>query len=238
MKFILALASLMAIVIVTLAAHAVAPDPVLAQTTAEALEMQAEVDLLNELYKIGYATWSSSGGYDLLRKNPRYRKIAWAQDGCSAPIGIAADVLNAIMLHGCLRHDMGWRTLSVIDRTKGRVWNERNRYRADLQFKSDGTTSCGILYPADKAVDVEQLLYTACTNSVNGAYDLIRRFAGYRKDLTGEEEGSVENSTHSLYDSGMKFMPANSGCSDENNRCLPIHYVTAMVSPSHRRTMT
>ena len=48
MKFKLAFSALMAIVIVTLVAHAVAPDPVLAQMTAEALEMQSEVDLLNE----------------------------------------------------------------------------------------------------------------------------------------------------------------------------------------------
>ncbi len=122
MRYKFILLAFVAIVATAWAAHSATPDPAVAQTVTNA-QLQSEVNVLNELINMDYSVWAAPGKYDQLRKNRRYRKIAWAQDGCSAPYQTIADVLDSIILPVCLRHDMTWRSLAVIDRATGKVWN-------------------------------------------------------------------------------------------------------------------
>ena len=61
-----------------------------AQTVTD-VQLQAEITLLNVLVTMPYSTWSATGKYDSLRKDRLYKKMAWAQDGCSVsnPFGLA-----------------------------------------------------------------------------------------------------------------------------------------------------
>ena len=89
--------------------------------------LQGDVDALNVILYKPYATWVAD--YATLRKRSEYQWMDWSQDGCSIP-GVVTLGYNTTFHEGCLRHDMMWRTLAVADRGTGRVWNERNRYRA------------------------------------------------------------------------------------------------------------
>ena len=99
-----------ALTIMFLVALAVYPEAAKARTTAE---LQADVNLLNQLMEdLSYSDWTAQ--YDTLRRSTTYEDMDWSQDECSVP-DIAGRSRKDLFLSGCLRHDMTWRSLAVID---------------------------------------------------------------------------------------------------------------------------
>ena len=226
MRYKFILLAFVAIVATAWAAHSATPDPAVAQTVTNA-QLQSEVNVLNELINMDYSVWAAPGKYDQLRKNRRYRKIAWAQDGCSAPYQTIADVLDSIILPVCLRHDMTWRSLAVIDRATGKVWNERNRYKADTQFRDDANGVCATRYPVSDAED----LFVGCVGTMTTTYGLIRGHK-YRAELTAERlDVQTKANDNNASNDGIILWGPRGLCSGPNNRCLPIHYVTRNSLP-------
>ena len=82
--------------------------------------------------------------YDDLRTDPRYYWADWSQDGCSSPDWVP-DFFTMDYPEACLRHDLTWRTLPVIDDGTRRVWNERNRWVADEKFRDDSLGAVRLL---------------------------------------------------------------------------------------------
>lgn len=213
------------LVIVALGAMYVASGPRPAEAVTDA-EFQTELKALNSNILMSYADWAED--YDTLRMAADAQWMDWSQDACSAPPGLGLGRKDEFHM-ACLRHDMMWRTLAVIDRGTGRVWNERNRYRADKQIKMDTKEICRIEY--DKPLLRDSLFY--CTTAAEGYYYSIRNFAGYRLILVGDEDDSVDDPDHDTYDEGMKLMPVTNCNHSENssNRCLPVHYVERNGNP-------
>ena len=102
------------------------------------------LDAMNDFHDITWGAWGNQ--YDDLRTDPRYYWADWSQDGCSSPWWVP-DVFTDDYPEACLRHDLTWRTLPVIDAGTGMVWNERNRYIADAKFLSDSLGACSHYYP-------------------------------------------------------------------------------------------
>ena len=197
--------------------------PAEARTDPTTTELRSDLDRVDELLLISYHTWEYR--YDRNRKNTRYQDFDWSQDHCSLPYNINPEYVNSLRMV-CLRHDFMWRTLAVVDEGTGRVWNERNRYRADRQFQSDGHAVCLVPFPGTPGLAVRLLCYGA----VNRAYDGIR---GYYRQYESAEQTSVDNTSNPGYLGGMKVMPAQE-CSyslNSANRCLPIHYITRNGNP-------
>ena len=169
---------------------------------------------LNRLANLPYAEWRSS--YNDLRQSADYQWMDWSQDGCSGPNLWYHDDFY----YGCLRHDLSWRTLAVIDRSTGRVWNERNRYAADLRFKKDNIAYCDQRHGSRTTRAVQSAKWK-CTIASNAYYRAVRGFAGYRKNLTIAEKESVSNRPDYI-------ITAVESCSyavNPDNRCLPINYL-------------
>ena len=99
------------------------------------------------------ANWESQ--YDVMRRQVVHNWVDWSQDGCSAPwiatalaeITTSVADYNEVFHYGCLRHDMMWRMLPIVDGGTGRIWNERNRLAADEKFKDDSIDACTAAYP-------------------------------------------------------------------------------------------
>ena len=127
------------LVIVALQAMYIASGPRPAGATTDA-EFQAA---LNANVLMSYADWAED--YDTLRTATDDQSMDWSQDACSSPPGLGLGKKEEFHM-ACLHHDMMWRTLAVIDRGTGRVWNERNRYRADKQIQADTKEICRIKY--------------------------------------------------------------------------------------------
>ena len=105
-----------------------------------------------------------------------------------------------------------------------RVWNERNRYRADMQLKADTTAVCLADYrTGDPSGGHGAAL---CAAASLGFYARVHGY--YRTNLTPDERDSVTDEDHAMYDVGMRVMESSS-CAypDEGvgSRCLPINYV-------------
>ena len=218
MKIKIAIVAVILVAAAAAAGHLVLAEPVQAQTDPTAEDLRSELDLVDELLFLPFATWVSQ--YDANRKSSRYQRFDWSQDHCSLPLNLDPSYAELFRM-ACLRHDFMWRTLAVVDQATGRVWNERNRYRADRQIERDAHASCRDKFEGA----AEAVLLMACEGVASRAYDLIRIGAGYRRTLMGYEEPSVDNILHGEYRSGMKVMP-NEDCShagNSDNRCLPIH---------------
>ena len=202
--------------------------PVSAQTESD---LQADVNTLNRLVTMSYSNWAAT--YDGLRTSSTYEDMDWSQDECSAPLGGLG--FNDDFRMACLRHDMMYRSLAAIDRATGRVWNERNRYKADKVIKDDTAAYCAITITGADPASAGS--YLACQGASNAYYLAVRRFAGFRTALASGEGESVTDTGHAQYVDGMKVMPAAS-CAyvsdgdtsdgddgDSGNRCLPINYI-------------
>ena len=125
-----------------------------------------------------------------------------------------------------------WNDGAVVDQATGRVWNERNRYRADRQIWADTESAC----VATHGSSLLNFNYTLCSAASNGFYNSIRVGGAARgaNALTDFERDSVEDPTHHAYDRGMKVMDEPLGClygTNERNRCLPIHYIQRNGNP-------
>ena len=97
-------------------------------------------DALNAIVQEPYLTWTSTNtniGYSKHRNLAANAWMDWSEDGCSLPDNLIFAPYRTKFYHGCLRHDFMWRTMAVLDRATGRVWNERNRFVADQMFLTD-----------------------------------------------------------------------------------------------------
>ncbi len=151
-----------------------------------------------------------------MRTATLYQWMDWSQDGCSAPPGLDFSH-REIFKPGCLRHNLVYRTLAVTDRATGKVWNERNRFRADMQFLWDNKRECAIRHSTPHTEGTRE----GCDIVANGYFAAVRVGGGGRGLLPSPSEAL------SVYDSsypGMKLM-SSSSCAGSSNRCLPIAYV-------------
>ena len=183
-------------------------------------ELQTDVNTLNALIELPYVNWE--GGYHNLRRADIYQRMDWSQDECSAPL--AGLGFSAPFREACFRHDMMWRSLAAIDGATGRVWNERNRYRADRQLWDDTAAVCLADYQSgDPSGGMGAAL---CAAASLGFYMGVHGY--YRTNLTPDERDSVTDEDHAMYDDGMRVMESSScAYSDQGvgSRCLPINYV-------------
>ena len=186
----------------------------------------------NRLVESPYHAWRVT--YNANRVLSTYQGFDWSQDGCSVPERLEFIVTAYVeTFHwGSLRHDFMWRTLAVIDEATGRVWNERNRYRADRQIKADTEAAC----VAEHGTGLFNMDYQLCSTASTSFYEAIRRGGGARGHgaLTDHERNTVDNQSYSAYDSGMKVMTEPNGClygSNPSNRCLPINYIQRNGNP-------
>ena len=193
---------------------------VTAQTMPSTAELEGRVNSFNNIFWLSLSQWTSQ--YDTLREASANQWMDWSQDGCSVP-GFAGLGQTEGFHMGCLRHDFMWRTLAVADEATGRVWNERNRYRADRKFLSDNQASCNDRFGF---VGGENLLIY-CHGAAGSYYGAVRHLAGYRHQLVGDEQASVTDPAHAEYHSAMKVADATNCNYSQNssNRCLPIHYI-------------
>ena len=84
------------------------------------------------------------------------------------------------------------------------MWNERNRWQADKQILTDASGICWAEY-----LDVGGITnYLLCAAAANGYHQAIRNWSGFRVLLTVEEDDSVTDEDHALYDPGMRVMTA------------------------------
>ena len=222
-KFLAPITAAIVIAITIMATYAF--DAVPAATAQTSTQLQTEINTLNQHLYLPLATWTTTYD-DTLRVASDNQWMDWSQDECSAPLG-GLGYASAFRM-GCLRHDMTYRTLAVIDRATGRVWNERNRYRADKQILNDTSAYCTSRYgPLGR----ERTL-ASCGLASLAYYQAVRSFAGFRSSLSSEED-SVNDPDDSMYHAGMRLMAA-SNCSysaNSNNRCLPINYVERNGNP-------
>lgn len=175
-----------------------------------------QLEALNDLHELSAMTWGAQ--YDRLRMDARYYWMDWSQDGCSVPgPRILGTKWSALFLPGCLRHDMTWRTLPVIDDDTGLVWNQRNRYVADQQFLADNRESCRETYVV---ISANNRLLSLCYTAAKGAYGGVR--LKYPIDLTSNESQSVSRD-----DEFIRY-PATGqvSCAPTTGRCLPVHFLT------------
>lgn len=181
--------------------------------------MTEQLRQLNLLNGYTYQKWRTS--YTSLRENPTYNWMDWSQDGCSGinPVGY-----HSKFHHGCLRHDLSWRTLPIIDSATGRIWNERNRYIADSQFKTDAFAYCDEAYPLRARTVPGTTGHTACITAATTYYGAVRYIAGFRAGLSAAETTSTTGQT-----SFIEFPAASTtttvDCRAATNRCLPINYL-------------
>ena len=188
-------------------------------------ELQPQLQHLNNLVLKDYIEWAD--GYDTLRtEDPRYQFVDWSHDNCSTPFNINVPFgYKQKFRYACLKHDMMWRTLAVMDGATGRVWNERNRSAADTRFKKDTWDYCEYVEFADTHNPVKR---DACRTASDGFYRAVHQWSGFRKDDTRPtEETNSLTFSHRDYVRGMKLMPAQE-CNfvlNPANRCLPINYI-------------
>ena len=155
------------------------------------------------------APYQSRPQYGYLRRDGRYYWMDWSQDGCSIPVPSS---WTTLFLPGCLRHDLAWRTLPVIDDDTGRVWNERNRQIADDKFLEDNRDSCSDLSSSGSR--------PLCRGAAWLAYQGVR--TTYDGSLTDAEEDSVDD-----YPEFIKYPRTGSvNCAPTTGRCLPVHFLT------------
>ena len=204
-----AFSALLASALMVLAIILYTSDPM----TTEASVDTSELDTINELYDLSTTSWSLR--YDDLRTDSQYGWMDRSNDGCSAPPPIPRWFVRD-SLSPCLRHDMTWRTLPIIDDETGRVWNERNRYVADRQFRSDTRGICRDLYGSFGGgyVGVE------CEASSLATYLGIR--GQYQDATTTEEQSAEQNPSYIQYPSAS----ATVDCAPTTGRCLPLQFVT------------
>ena len=190
---------------------------------------QSQLYGLNTLRRMTVANWESQ--YNVLRRQVVHNWVDWSQDGCSAPwiatalaeITTSVADYNEVFHYGCLRHDMMWRTLPIVDGGTGRIWNERNRVVADEKFRSDNNDTCYVDYPW--AHDLQGWAY--CYAASWGYFKAVRGYK-YDKDLTPAEE------SHRQIHSGFDYYPSSThtvDCSLLSSRCLPVHYITVSGRP-------
>ena len=107
-------------------------------------ELQNKVDAMNLLIAKTVTLWGNE--YHTLRARSDHQWMDWGQDGCSNP-GVLNFVLdrtyNIKFRDACLRHDWMWRTLAALDEGTGKMWNERNRWKADKQILRTHRVSAG-----------------------------------------------------------------------------------------------
>ena len=200
---------------------AINPSPAEATTTSQ---LQTKVDVLNSHVALSYSAWVNS--YATLRNDNAKQWMDWSQDGCSAPVGGVG--FSTIFHMGCLRHDHMWRSMAVIDQATGRVWNERNRYRADKKFLEDNERTCALKHPMED----EESLLILCSGVANVFYYSVKNISGNRAATTAEKS-SVDVSTDSAYHAGMKVLSVTdcNYLTNADNRCLPINYVERNGNP-------
>ena len=173
---------------------------------------------LNDIRLMRVGAWEEQ--YDDLRQSVTHNWVDWSQDECSSPWYQPIQFYDPVFKWGCLRHDMMWRTLPVLDGGTGRIWNERNRIIADQQFRTDNQDVCSIRYSLDDKVEAK--LWTACWLAAN-TYYLAIRMANYDNELTDPEEASVESSPAFIQ---YPSITAAVDCGPLTGRCLPVHYIS------------
>ncbi len=178
------------------------------------------MDHINFIRDIEYSEWVAD--YVEIRVNPRYSWMDWSQDGCSSP-GLAS-TYNHAYLHACLRHDFTWRTLAVMDRATGKIWNERNRWTADETFKDDAVSGCNITYKERNRSRFIMREWTKCINASTLFHKFLRDWK-YDDELTDAEKRSVaaKSQEYVLYPSASASIDC--GVVGSANRCLPIHHI-------------
>ena len=167
------------------------------------------------MVSLDYPTWEAR--YDRLRKGIANNWMDWSQDGCSGPSGTP---YQSRFKFGCLRHDLSWRTLAVIDGGSGRVWNERNRYAADKRLSTDNRDYCNETFDSFKQADAKFICDRA-----RRVYDrAVARFGNHRKSVTTADQSSVTANPNFI----VKTATAVGSCShgtNSANQCLPINYL-------------
>ena len=181
--------------------------------TTEASVDRDQLDTMNEFYDLSTTSWFLR--YDDLRTDSRYGWMDWSNDECSAPPPIPRWFVRDF-LPVCLRHDLTWRSLPIIDDETGRVWNERNRYVADRQFRDDTRGICRDLY----SLSGSAYLRLECEASSLAAYLGIR--GQYQEATTEEKQSASRNSGYIQYPSAS----ARVNCAPTTGRCLPIQFAT------------
>ena len=205
---------LLALLVILASATAMAQDA----TQATQVSISGKLRDLNSLTSYTYESWKNS--YDSLRNNSVYNWMDWSNDGCfGLDIGYHTD-----FYHGCLRHDLSWRTLPVIDGATGRIWNERNRYAVDLKFQADNLARCGEANPFNGRTSDGTLLHSVCSIAAQGYYQAVRRLAGYRSSVSSDERTSTTLQSNFI-EYPATTTTATVDCSGSNNRCLPINYL-------------
>ena len=193
------------------------------------LELENDVSALNGIvFDISYDSWMTM--YQSLKQNDDYDQIDWSTDECSGPDTGLHDTFR----YACLRHDLSWRNLALIDLATGRVWNERNRYAADRQLYDDMKDSCDDAFvDAGDRGNCKLSAYTLY-------YGAVRNLAGYRPanaaertHVTGNQEFDVINSGGTLPGSAAVSCAHGNLTDRENstNRCLPIYRLELKGKP-------
>ena len=178
---------------------------------------QSRLNQLNYLsFDLSYAVWKLT--YNSVKQNAGYDWMAWANDGCSVPSIIG---YRDVFANGCLRHDLVWRSLGVLDEATGQVWNERNRLAADHQFKADNTAECDERWAHNPAGGITCYFY------VELYFSGVRSWAKYRHENNAETASVLNNKRYIVTNRGG-YVSGSGTCSyttHPNNRCLPIIYL-------------
>ena len=205
---------------VTVAEGAIIPPP--ASVSSDAGD---RLEAMNAIHDLSHATWESY--YEYLRKNGELAWVDWSQDGCSAPpvtLGIWDDDFE----YGCLRHDMTWRTLPIIDEGTGRIWNERNRWIADTRFQDDSNEACNADFPEGGNLfqDGQRAI---CLGASSSFFQIIRHWK-YDGNLEPAETTSV-NANGDFIEYPDDNTVSQVSCAPPTGRCLPVHYATLEGRP-------
>ncbi len=223
------MALLVAIAVVATASTAVASYSSQGTALPTTAELTTNKDSLNGIvFDMSYDSWSTM--YQSLKQSDQYDWMDWSTDNCSGPDVGRHDTFQ----HPCLRHDLSWRNLALIDQATGRVWNERNRYAANKQFLWDMEDACD----QDSTI---LIVRNACKGIADSIYyTAVRQLAGYRIENAVERTHFTANQKFDVINGGGT-LPGSAAVScahgnltdreNSTNRCLPIYRLELKGKP-------
>ena len=177
------------------------------------------LEAMNAIHDLSAPSWETY--YEYLRKNGELAWVDWSQDGCSTP-PVTMGIWDDDFEFGCLRHDMTWRTLPIIDEGTGRIWNERNRWIADTRFEDDNNAACNADFAGGGLFQRAKRI--TCLGASWTFFQLVRHWK-YDGTLEPTEVTSV-NADGDFIVFPSQTSVSSVSCAPPNGRCMPVHYAT------------